>query len=68
MTVGPTRWSKLEHETLVDSPISRTSFQQTNRLRAHKPTLDETGPHAMLPLKSGKALPAKPTRTRGGAD
>jgi excinuclease ABC subunit B len=29
----------------------------------HKPTLDEMGPHAMLPVKSGKALPAKPART-----
>jgi excinuclease ABC subunit B len=26
----------------------------------HKPTLDEMGPHASLPLKSGKALPQKP--------
>ena len=30
----------------------------------HKPTLDEMGPHAMLPPRSGKALPAKPTITR----
>jgi len=29
----------------------------------HKPTLDEMGPHAMLPVKSGKAPPPKPTRT-----
>jgi excinuclease ABC subunit B len=29
----------------------------------HKPTLDEIGPHAMLPVKSGKAPPPKPTRT-----
>jgi excinuclease ABC subunit B len=32
----------------------------------HKPTLDEMGPHASLPVKSGKALPQKPqlpTRT-----
>jgi excinuclease ABC subunit B len=31
----------------------------------HKPTLDEMGPHAMLPPRSGtKPLPAKPTITR----
>ncbi len=29
----------------------------------HKPTLDEMGPHASLPVKSGKAPPAKPART-----
>jgi excinuclease ABC subunit B len=32
----------------------------------HKPTLDEMGPHASLPVKSGKPLPQKPqlpTRT-----
>lgn len=26
----------------------------------HKPTLDEMGPHAMLPPRGGKALPEKP--------
>jgi excinuclease ABC subunit B len=29
----------------------------------HKPTLDEMGPHAMLPPRSGKTPPPKPTRT-----
>jgi excinuclease ABC subunit B len=29
----------------------------------HKPTLDEMGPHAMLPVKSGTAPPPKPART-----
>jgi excinuclease ABC subunit B len=26
----------------------------------HKPTLDEMGPHASLPVKGGKPLPTKP--------
>ncbi len=30
----------------------------------HKPTLDEMGPHAMLPPRTGNPLPAKPTVTR----
>ncbi len=30
----------------------------------HKPTLDEMGPHASLPVKGGKPLPQKPTITR----
>jgi excinuclease ABC subunit B len=29
----------------------------------HKPTLDEMGPHAMLPVPSGKQAPPEPART-----
>jgi len=46
----------------VDSRAKAGAFGE-NVKGPHKPTLDEMGPHAMLPVKSGKALPANPTRT-----
>ncbi len=43
----------------VDSRTKAGAFGE-NIAGPHKPTLDEMGPHASLPVKSGKALPKKP--------
>ncbi|MBK9079663.1 MAG: hypothetical protein IPL91_11350 [Hyphomicrobium sp.] len=51
----------------VDSRVKAGAFGE-KIAGPHKPTLDEMGPHASLPVKtSGKPLPEKPalpTRTR----
>jgi len=45
----------------VDSRVKAGAFGEKVK-GPHKPTLDEMGPHASLPVKSGKA-PPRPTRT-----
>jgi excinuclease ABC subunit B len=48
-------------QTSVDSRAKAGAFGEQVK-GPHKPTLDEMGPHASLPVKSGKA-PPKPART-----
>ena len=49
----------------VDSRVKAGAFGE-KIAGPHKPTLDEMGPHASLPVKSGTApvKPPMPTRTR----
>jgi excinuclease ABC subunit B len=49
-------------QSTIDSRAKAGAFGEKVK-GPHKPTLDEMGPHAMLPPRSGKAPPPKPTRT-----